>query len=88
MRADGHGVESICAALREQGCQVAPRTYRAWLRTPASDRAVTDAAIVNVLRALTSGGPGGRPRPEVMYGRRKMTAWLRRHGLPGVSKHT
>ena len=29
MRAEGHAVESICRVLREQGCQVAARTYRA-----------------------------------------------------------
>ena len=28
MRAEGHAVESICRVLREQGCQVAARTYR------------------------------------------------------------
>jgi putative transposase len=30
MRAQGHAVESVCRVLREQGCQVAARTYRAW----------------------------------------------------------
>lgn len=30
MRAQGHAVESVCAVLREQDCQVAARTYRAW----------------------------------------------------------
>ena len=30
MRAEGHAVESICRVLREQGCQIAARTYRAW----------------------------------------------------------
>ena len=33
-------------------------------------------------------GNGGRPLPEVRYGRRKMTAWLARSGFPEVSKHT
>jgi len=33
-------------------------------------------------------GNEGRPLPEVLYGRRKMTAWLARNGLPDVSKHT
>lgn len=28
MRAGGHAVESICRVLREQGCQIAARTYR------------------------------------------------------------
>jgi hypothetical protein len=29
-RSHGHAVESICRVLREQGCQVAARTYRSW----------------------------------------------------------
>ncbi len=33
-------------------------------------------------------GDEGRPLPEVLYGRRKMTAWLARNGFPDVSKHT
>lgn len=55
---------------------------------PPADRAVTDAAVVDVLRKLTTGGLDGPARPESLYGRRKMTAWLRRNGFPGVSKHT
>lgn len=31
-RADGHTVESICGVLRQQGCQIAARTYRSWAR--------------------------------------------------------
>jgi len=53
---------------------------------------VTDAEIVDRLRALRTGGPGGRPAPEILYGRRKMTDWLNRQlaadGRPRVSKHT
>ena len=30
MRSEGHAIESICRVLREQGCQIAARTYRAW----------------------------------------------------------
>jgi putative transposase len=73
--------------LREQGLQAAPRTYRAWKGNAASARTVSDAVIVDRLRQLRTGGPGGRPLPEVLYGRRKMTAWLARTGVPGVSKH-
>jgi putative transposase len=87
-RAEGRGVESICAVLREQGLRVAPRTYRAWKRNSPSVRIVDDAAVVDKLRHLRTGGPKGGPLPEVLYGRRKMTAWLARNGLPGVSKHT
>lgn len=87
-RAAGRGVESICRALREQGLPVAPRTYRAWKSRPAAARTLDDARIVDALRGLRTGGPGARPRPEVLYGRRKMTAWLARNGFPDVSKHT
>jgi len=88
MRADGYGVESICEVLQAQGLPVAPRSYRSWKRRAPSDRTVTDALIVDKLRALKTGGMDGRPAPEVLYGRRKMTAWLARKGFPGVSKHT
>lgn len=73
-RAVGHGVESICQVLREQGLTVAPRTYRAWKTNPVPSRAFSDAAITDKLRGLSAGGPTGGPAPEVLYGRRKMTA--------------
>jgi len=38
MRAEGHAVESICRVLREQGYQIAARTYRAHLPRPAKRR--------------------------------------------------
>jgi transposase InsO family protein len=88
MRADGHGVEPTCAALRRLGCRVAPRTYRAWRSGSPAGRTCSDAAIVDVLRGIMSGGSGGRARPEILYGRRKMTAWLARNGFDGISKHT
>jgi len=55
--------------------------------------------VVDRLRALRTSGPDGRPAPEIMYGRRKMTDWLNKRlaaeaanaGLPApaqVSKHT
>ncbi len=88
MRTDGHGVQSICEALHEQGLTVAPRTYRSWKRTPPSERQLCDAAIIAAFRALRTGGPKGKPLPEILYGRRKMTAWLSRNGFTGISKHT
>jgi hypothetical protein len=52
MRAEGHAVESTCRVLREQGCPVAARTYRAWKRgRPASARTRTDATVVDALLA-------------------------------------
>ena len=74
MRAEGHAVESTCRVLREQGCPVAARTYRAWRRgCPPADRTVSDAVIMDAILA-TAG------TPEELYGRRKMTHHLRRTG--------
>ncbi len=75
MRGKGFVVESVCAVLREQGCQVAARTYRAWRSAPPpAARVVSDALVINVLKATVG-------QPESLYGRRKMVAHLRRQGL-------
>jgi transposase InsO family protein len=81
-RARGVAVESVCAVLREQGVQVAARTYRAWKQPgrAVANRIVSDAVVVDALRDARV-GPDGRPTPESLYGRRKMTALLRRRGL-------
>jgi transposase InsO family protein len=82
MRARGFAVESVCAVLQGQGVQVAARTYRAWKQPGRSiaARTISDAMVVDALRdARTT--PDGRPRAESLYGRRKMTALLRRRGL-------
>ena len=48
----------------------------------------SDAAVIDMLRALKTGGPDAGPAPEVLYGRRKMTRWLRRNGFPEIGKRT
>ncbi len=57
LRADGHAVESICRVLRQQGCQIAARTYRAWARPghKVADRTITDLScdVVPDLQAGT-----------------------------------
>ena len=73
MRACHYRVESICRVLTAQGVQVAPRTYRNWKIASPSDRALADAYLTDALRATMNA-------PEGMYGRRKMTAHLRRQG--------
>ena len=88
MRANDHGVELTCDVLREQGVRVTPRSYRAWKRRGAATRTRSDAAIVDRLRALKKRDAKGRQKPKVLYGWRKMTAWLARGGFPGISKHT
>ncbi|WP_115324638.1 IS3 family transposase [Corynebacterium pilosum] len=73
MRDEGFAVESICRVLREQGVQVAARTYRYWKKSAPATRTVTDAQILNALHDL-------KGTPESLYGRRKMVAYLRRQG--------
>jgi putative transposase len=88
MRAEGHAVESICRVLREQGCQVAARTYRAWRAGRPAARTVSDAQVMDAVRdiAYTVDAQGRRKlAPEGLYGRRKMTAQVRRTTLPGAS---
>ena len=90
MRAEGHAVESICRVLREQGCQIAARTYRSWRRggRVVAARTVSDAQVVDAVReiAWTADAHGRRKlAPEGLYGRRKMTAYLRRTRMPEAS---
>ena len=94
MRSQGHAVESICRVLREQGCQVAARTYRSWKRSGrvVAARTVTDAQVIDAVRDIAWAGrvdsDGVLVRklsPEGLYGRRKMTAYLRRTAIPDAS---
>ncbi|MGF7122737.1 hypothetical protein J2X34_003161 [Rhodococcus sp. BE178] len=73
MRAQNCRVESICAVLTERGVKVAPRTYRNWKTAQPSERTVTDAHLTNALLRTADTAEG-------RYGRRKMTAYLRRNG--------
>ena len=70
-----YGVESICAVLSEHGVTIAPRTYRKARYRPPSDRDLADAYLEHALRELAG-------QPEEIYGRRKMTRYLRRRGYP------
>jgi putative transposase len=83
LRAEGHAVESICRVLREQGCQVAARTYRDWKRAdrPVAARTISDAQVIDQVRDLAwqvDHEGIRRMTPEGLYGRRKMTALVRR----------
>src|SRR5689334_18882916 len=75
MRAKDYAVESTCRVLTEHGCRVAARTYRAWRQAhrPVATRTLSDALITDALLAAQG-------TPEGLYGRRKMTHWLRRQG--------
>ena len=83
MRAQGHAVESICRVLREQGCRIAARTYRSWKTSgrAVAARTITDAQVMDAVCdiAWTLDQHGRRKlTPEGLYGRRKMTACVRR----------
>ncbi|MBC7593768.1 MAG: IS3 family transposase [Kineosporiaceae bacterium] len=92
MRSEGHAVESICRVLREQDCQIAARTYRAWRGGAVAARTVTDAQVFDAVReaAWTSVEVNGRQlrklTPEGLYGRWKMTALIRRTTITGASR--
>ena len=93
MRAEGHAVESIIRVLREQGVQIAARTYRAWKQGRISARSVTDALVVDAVRdiawttvTLLDGTEQRRMTPEGLYGRRKMTALIRRTAIADASR--
>jgi putative transposase len=73
MRARKFRVESICRVLTEQGVAVTGRTYRNWKNAAPSTRTITDAGLTDALLATVG-------TPEGLYGRRKMTAYLRRQG--------
>ena len=64
--------------------QVAARTYRSWKTAQPSNRDLGDAAVIDAILAARV-DEDGKATPESMYGRRKMTALLRRRGL-AVSK--
>jgi hypothetical protein len=73
--------------LREQGCQVAARTDRAWRRRRPAARTISDAQVVNAIGDIvwTVNADGRRVlAAEGLYGRRKMTAYLRRTAMPTV----
>ena len=88
MRAEGHAAWSICRVLREQDCQIAARTYRAWKRGTCAARTVTDAKVVDAVRdaAWSTVEEHRKLTPEGLYGRRKMTALIRRTVIADASR--
>ena len=92
MRSEGYAVESICRVLCEQGCQVAARTYRSWKAASCCPRDVDDAYVMNVIwdvfHRVDEKNGGWTATPESLYGRRKVTAWLRANGHARVAACT
>lgn len=74
MKANGHGIELTCGVLCEPGVLVTSRSYRAWKIRAAAVRTRSDAVLLDRLKALTVRDVQGRQQPEILYGRRKMTA--------------
>ena len=88
LRTNGYAVESICRVLRDQGCKIAARTYRAWRSRKPAARTVSDARVVDAVRSTvwcTDEAGRRKMTPEGLYGRVKMHAHLDRTVLPGVS---
>jgi putative transposase len=75
------GVASICRVLTEHGCQIAPRTFYAWLSRPPSARALWDMTITEVLASFYAPDEHGRRPPEALFGATKMWAHLQRQGI-------
>lgn len=44
--------------------------------------------VIDTLCSLKEQDSKRRPRPETLYGRRKVPEWLFRNGFHDVSKHT
>lgn len=93
MRAEGHAVESIIRVLREQDVQIAARTYRAWRQGQVAARTVTDALVYDAVRDAVwrveerpDGTQRRRMTPEGLYGRKKMTAFIRRTRIADASR--
>ena len=67
--------------LTEHGCQIAPRTFYAWLTRPPSAWALWDTVITEVLAGFYEPDEHGRRKPESLYGATKMWAHLHRQGI-------
>ena len=78
---DRFGVEPICRALRAEGIAVAPSGYYAAKKRAPSRRALSDAALEEVIEATFVDRDKGRG----VYGARKMAAQLRRDGVTGLN---
>jgi len=71
------GVEPICRVLTEHGLQIAPSTYYARLRRPASARTVRDAELLVEIKRVHGDPKFGRG----LYGYRKVWHQLLREGI-------
>jgi len=77
----------ICRALSVQGIAIAPGTYWARRSRPPSRRALSDAALTEILAGVYEPDERGRRPPECLYGSLKLWDYLRRQGI-GVARCT
>lgn len=61
------------SVLTEHGCQIAPRTFYAWVSRAPSKRALSDLAFTGVLAGFYEPDEHGKRRPECLYGSVKTT---------------
>jgi putative transposase len=78
---DRFGVVPICRVLGQHGVPIAPRTYWARKSRPPSRRALSDAALTEILAGIYEPDERGRREPESLYGSLKMWDYLRRQGI-------
>ena len=93
LRSEGFAVESICRVLKEQGVKIAARTYRSWRQGRVATRTVSDALVMDAVReiawkdrAFSDGTTRRVLTPEGLYGRKKMTAFVRRTTILDASR--
>lgn len=93
LRSEGFAVESIIRVLRSQGVKIAARTYRSWRSPVIAKRTITDAMPLDAVRDIAweveehvDGTTRRKMTPEGLYGRKKMTAYIRRTVLPDASR--
>ncbi len=75
------GIVPACRALTGHGISISPRTFHARRSRPPSRRAVRDAWLTALLRAVFEADERGRRRPESLYGAVKAWGHLRRQGV-------
>lgn len=74
VRAEGHAARSMCRVLRQQGCEIAARTCRAWKRGAVAVRTVTNAHLPDAVREAAwatvevTGRAGAQIHPEGSIG--------------------
>ena len=92
LRSQGHVARSILRVLRQEGVKIAARTYRSWKHGTISQRTVSDAHVIDAVRSaawqvetLPDGSIRRKMTPEGMYGRKKMTALIRRTAIADAS---